>query len=151
MAEDQSPPWWIPLLFGFAMIFMGVLIVCLLIGVFPVSRGSESAPSWVLASIASVLILGGILMIIPQSTPAFIRAILGFGTLVLAAIVCNWTAFAPGVHYTSEVSLGAVSVSGEDQIGGRIVFGLVALAVDALFIWEIVYEVRKRFGKKDRP
>lgn len=131
------------------MIGMGMLVVCLLIGVFPTSRGAESAPSWVLASIAGGLILAGMLIVLPVETPGFIRSLLGLCALVPGAIVCNWTAFAPGVYYTSEVSVGPVSVWGEDQIGGRIVFGIAALVVDALLGWVIFYEVRRRIGKKD--
>jgi hypothetical protein len=147
MDNHNPPPWWIPLLFGFAMIGMGVLIVCLVTGIFPMTRGAGDAPRWVMVAIAGGLILGGFLMILPQESPAFIRSILGLGALVLAAVVCNWTAFAPGVHYSSEVSFGPVSVWGEDQVGGRIMFGLAALAVDALLGWVVFYEVRKRLGK----
>lgn len=149
MLDNNPPPRWVPWLFGLAMIGMGMLICGLVFGVFPASRGAESAPAWVLTSIAAGLILAGILIVVPQETPAFIRSLLGLCTLVLVVIVCNWTAFAPGVHYTSEVSLGPVSVGGEDQIGGRIAFGLAALVVDTLLGWVIFYEVRKRIGKKD--
>ncbi|MBN1538379.1 MAG: hypothetical protein JW908_16705 [Anaerolineales bacterium] len=147
MTEKKPSPWWAPVFFGFVMIFMGSLITYLLIWVIPESRSAANAPSWVLAAIAGGFFLGGILLITPQKTPAIIRSLLGFTTIILVAIVCNWTAFAPGMHYTSEVSLGPVSVSGEDQIGGRIMFGLAALAVDALLGWMVYYEVRKRIRK----
>ncbi|NTW08575.1 MAG: hypothetical protein HGA28_03305, partial [Anaerolineaceae bacterium] len=75
--------------------------------------------------------------------PAILRTALGIITFITLAAVCNWTAFAPGVTYTSSTSIGPFSFEGEDQVGGRIVFGLVAIVVDIILISSIILWLRK--------
>ncbi|HSR47633.1 MAG TPA: hypothetical protein VLL77_06545, partial [Anaerolineales bacterium] len=74
--------------------------------------------------------------------------------LGLVAVVCNWTAFAPNVTYTSTTSFsglfGGIAVAQEDPIGGRIVFGLVAIAVDLVLAGSIIYAVRQAIRRRDR-
>jgi hypothetical protein len=64
--------------------------------------------------------------------------------LLFLAITCNWTAFAPGVAYYSSSSVGPLEFSGQDQVGGRIVFGLAAIAVNLLILDVIVGWARGR-------
>jgi hypothetical protein len=64
------------------------------------------------------------------------------------ALVCNWTAFAPEVSYSSSTTIGPIQIRGGDQIGGRIVFGAAAIIVDILLISVIIGWIRPRKGKE---
>ena len=138
-----STPAWIRVLFGAVPILMGMVIIGALAGVVPTDGGRFTAPPWVILSLGVGLILFGLGLWMPASTPAELKSAIFLMLLLFLAAVCNWTAFAPGVVYTSEVSVGGWSTSGEDPIGGRIVFGLVALAVDALLAFTVVDIVRR--------
>jgi hypothetical protein len=61
--------------------------------------------------------------------------------MALFAVVCNWTAFAPGVVYYSDGMPYEFSTI-EIQLGGRIVFGITALIVDYTLIATMVSWVR---------
>jgi hypothetical protein len=62
--------------------------------------------------------------------------------LLLVAVVCNWTAFAPGIRYTSDVAIGPWTSGREDQVGGRIAFGAVAAGIDAILAIGLVASIR---------
>jgi hypothetical protein len=135
----DSTPRWIPILFGTVMILMALIILGAFYGYIP-ADGEFTAPPVIILSICICLLAAGMAILIPPGAPAILRTSLGIITFITLAAVCNWTAFAPGVTYTSSSSIGPFSFEGEDQVGGRIVFGLVAIVVDiilvsSLFIW----------------
>lgn len=141
MGDSLSP--WMRVPFGLVPLVMGVIILGALAGFVPTGDGKFLAPVWVIASIGTGLVLFAVMVWIPGSSPVIVRSSLGLLLFVLVAIVCNWTAFAPGVHYTTEFSLGPISQTGEDPVGGRIVTGLVAIAIDMLFAYSIFDAVRR--------
>jgi hypothetical protein len=96
----------------------------------------------VILSLAGGLILFAAAVWIPGTAPKALRLGLPAILLLLVAVVCNWTAFAPGLRYTSEVAIGPWTSSGEDQAGGRIAFGVVAAAIDAVLVVGILASVR---------
>jgi hypothetical protein len=145
---DRREAWWIPLLFGLAMAAMGCLIAGSLLGFIPTEPGAYFGPRWVMWMLAVGLLFAGVLLALAQSLPGVARAALGSVALLLFAGVCNWAAFAPGVHYFSSTSLGPISVEGEDPIGGRIAFGLAALLIDAVFLGGVVITLRKRSQRR---
>jgi hypothetical protein len=121
------------------MILMALIILGAFYGYIP-ADGEFTAPPVIILSICICLLAAGMAILIPPGAPAILRTSLGIITFITLAAVCNWTAFAPGVTYTSSSSIGPFSFEGEDQVGGRIVFGLVAIVVDiilvsSLFIW----------------
>jgi hypothetical protein len=138
----NSTPKWIPLLFGSAMILMAAIILGAFVGIIPTEGGQFLAPPIIIVGLGLCLLSGGIAMYIPQKAPVFFRSGLFAIALVSLAIVCNWTAFAPGVVYSSSTSIGLLQFSGEDPIGGRIVFGLAAIVVDLFMLFAVVGWIR---------
>jgi hypothetical protein len=104
----------------------------------PTDGGRFLAPTPVILSLGLGLVLFGTLLLIPVHLAGFIRSGLFLLTLILVAVVCNWTAFAPEVSYTTTTSLGSTTTTSEDRIGGRIVFTLAALLVDGILIASLV-------------
>jgi len=142
MTEEQ--PLWARIIFSLVPLMMGLLILGAWFGIVPTDGGSFHAPPGVIFALAGGLILFAFLVWIPSEAPKGLRIALPAILLVAVAVVCNWTAFAPGIRYTSEVTIGPWSSSGEDQVGGRIVFGLAALAIDAVLLIAVIQAVRKR-------
>lgn len=122
-----------PILLGAVMIFMAAIILGALIGLIP-TDGDFLAPPVIIASIGVCLFFGGIVFWLPQNTPAFVKSGVFLIALLSLATVCNWTAFAPEVTYSSSTTIGPIQFSGEDQVGGRIVFGAAAIVVDLFLI-----------------
>ncbi len=140
---DDGGPVWIRILFGIGSALMGALILGALAGVVPTDGGAFAAPAGVILALGTGLILFAVMLWIPRSTPSAVRTLLGVLLFLLVAGVCNWTAFAPGVRYTSQTTIGSWTTSGEDPVGGRIVFGLVALAIDAVLAYGIFEAIRR--------
>ena len=128
----SSTPRWIPIFFGTVMILMAMIILGALIGLIP-TEGQFLAPPFIIASIGICLFCGGIALWTPQKTPPLIKSgIFLIGVLSLAT-VCNWTAFAPQVTYSSSTTIGAFQSGGEDQVGGGLVFG--RLPFSSIFLY----------------
>jgi hypothetical protein len=111
-------------------------------GIVSTDGGTFGAPPAVAFALAGGLIIFAFLGWVPRQAPRFLAFVLPWTLVLAVAVVCNWTAFALQGHYTSEVTISLGSSSGEDQIGGRAVFGLVALAIDALVIGGLVTTAR---------
>jgi hypothetical protein len=144
---DETPRW-IPMLFGLAAIGMGVLILGALLGWVPTDGGQFLAPTPVILSLGLGLVLFGVLLVIPVELAGFIRGALFLLVMILVAVVCNWTAFAPEVVYTSTTTLGSSTTTAEDPVGGRIVFTVAALVVDGILLASLVGWI-KNFGEWD--
>jgi hypothetical protein len=145
----NEPPRWIPLLFGAVAFLMGSLILGAYFGIVPTDGGRFTAPPAVILGIGLGLLAGAAIFWLPRTAPAVVRSGLLVLALGLLAVVCNWTAFAPEVIYSSSVSIGPVSFSGSDQVGGRIVFGLAALLVDAAIVATMAGWIRSaRTGRR---
>jgi hypothetical protein len=140
MTEDQ--PLWARILFSLVPLVMGLVILGAWFGIVPTDRGSFHAPAAVILSLAGGLILFAFLVWIPSEAPKVVRLGLPAILMLAVAVVCNWTAFAPGIRYSSEVTIGPWASSGEDQAGGRIAFGVVAVAIDAILAIGILASVR---------
>lgn len=135
---DDTPKW-IPALFGSVMLLMGALILGAFFGIVPTDEGGRFlAPPPVIASLGLGLILGGLLLWIPYKTPPSVRTFLFLVVFALVAVVCNWTAFAPGVVYYSSTFIGPVEFSRQAGIEGRIVFGIVAVIVNLVFLSTLI-------------
>jgi CDP-diglyceride synthetase len=122
---------------------MAALIAGAQLGIIPSEPDAFFAPPPVITAIWVGLLIGAALVLLPERSPAAVKGALAFLVLCLVAIVCNWSAFAPGVTYTSSTTIGVFETTQEDAIGGRIVFGLVALFVDLVLIGVIGYGVRQ--------
>jgi hypothetical protein len=129
------------------MILMAAIILGALFGVIP-AEGEFLAPPIVIASIGICLLFGGIAFVVPERTPSLVKSGILFLALMSLALVCNWTAFAPEVSYSSSTTIGPIQIRGGDQIGGRIVFGAAAIIVDILLISVIIGWIRPRKGKE---
>ena len=95
----EDTPRWIPVFFGSAMLLMGAIILGALLGFVPTGDGQFLVPSTIIIALSLCLILGGLLLWIPQHWPALIRATLFIAAIAAMVTVCNWTAFAPNVVY----------------------------------------------------
>jgi hypothetical protein len=147
MTDDSTTPPTLPIIFGLVCFLLGSIIIGAQIGIVPTERGAFFAPPLVISSLGVGLILLAIVSWIPVRAPAFIRGFLGLVTLLLVAVVCNWSAFAPAVRYASNYQIGPFFGGGEDQVGGRIVFGLVAVVIDAVIIGWILSLLVRAFRK----
>lgn len=94
MGDGLSP--WMRALLGLVPLLMAVIILGALAGFVPTGDGKFLAPAWVIASIGAGLMLFALAVWIPGTAPKIVRSGLGLLLFVLVAIVCNWTAFAPG-------------------------------------------------------
>ena len=124
------------------MLLMGSIILGAWFGLVPIDGGKFLAPPLVILSLGFCFVLGGMTLWVPARAPVLLRTTFFFLSLVLLTIVCNWTAFAPGVSYASSTTFGPLTIVGSGGIGGRIAFGIAALAVDALLVFSIVNWVR---------
>ncbi len=135
------------LLIGMACLLMAALIAGAQFGMLPAEEDAFFAPPPVITALWIGLLAGAVLFLLPQGSPAALKAGLGFLVLCLVAIVCNWSAFAPEVTYTSSTTvsafIGGFTTTREDPVGGRIVFGLVAVVVDLILIGGIVYAAQQ--------
>jgi len=141
-------PRWIPVFFGSAMLLVGAFILGAQLGFVPTGDGQFLAPPVIIIALSLCLMLGGLLLWIPQRWPALIRATLFIVALAAMAIVCNWSAFAPGVVYNSSTSIGPLSFEGESRIGGRIAFVVVAIILDLFILDMLIGWARARFRRK---
>ncbi len=133
------------------MLLMGGTIIGALVGIVPVEEGGKFlAPSPIIAALGFGLVLGGLLFWIPDRMPALLRTCLFLSALALVAVVCNWSAFAPNVVYGSSTSIGPVTLTDKSDTGPRIVFGLVALMLDAAFVSTLISWLRSIFHGPSR-
>ena len=130
-------------MFAIVPLAMGLLILGAQLGLVPTDGGTFFAPPWVIIALATGLILFALALWLPDRTPTFLKGLLFIGIMGAIALVCNWSAFAPNIRYTSTVSVGPFKMSGEDQLGGRIVFGIVALVIDGVLLFGLVDWARK--------
>lgn len=137
----SSTPRWIPIFIGSVMIFMAAIILGAIIGFVP-TDGDFLAPPLIIASIGTCLFFGGIAFWIPQRTPPIIKSGIFLIAFLSLAMVCNWTAFAPDVTYSSSTTIGPIQIRGDDQIGGRIVFGAAAIIVDIFVVYMVIGWIR---------
>lgn len=140
MTEEQ--PLWSRILFSLVPLLIGLIIVGAWFGIIPADGRTLRAPAPVILALAGTLILFAFLIWVPSGAPRALKVALPVMLLLLLAVVCNWTAFAPGVRYASELSVGPWSWAGEDQMSGRVVFGLAAVAVDAVMVAALFQAVR---------
>jgi hypothetical protein len=125
------------------MILIAVIIAGAYFDLIP-KEGEFNAPPLIILSLSLCLLTAGLVMFLPQKAPLILRGGLGSIAILALLTVCNWTAFAPGITFTSSTTIGPLEMSGEDPIGGRIVFGLVAIGLDVLVIGSTILWLRKR-------
>jgi hypothetical protein len=147
MSDETPKSVAVPIFFGGVCFLLGVVILGSQAGVIPTAEGAFFAPPSVITALAIGLIILALAIGIPARSPAFLRGLLGFLALAMFAVVCNWSAFAPNVRYSTNFQIGPFSGSGEDPIGGRIVFGIVALAIDGLLLSWLVWTIRRLVQK----
>ena len=133
-SDQAEPPRFVRALFGGAAFVMGALVLGAAVGLVPADPEGWLAPWPVIYALGAGLWLFAAMLWIPRVTPGWVRSGLALTLLVLMAVVCNWTAFAPGVRYTSTTEIGGWIETRDDPIGGRIVFGAAALVVNALLL-----------------
>jgi hypothetical protein len=144
----NTTPRWIPLFFGSVMILMAALILGALFGIVPTDGGQFFAPRLVIICLGTCLLAGGLILWIPEQSPVIFRSGLIFLALASLVIVCNWTAFAPDVIYSSSTSIGPFQFSSNDQVGGRIAFAIAAIVVNLFVLYVLVNWMRSLIHKK---
>jgi hypothetical protein len=147
MSDESLKSVAVPVFFGGVCFLMGLVILGAQAGVIPTTEGAFFAPPRVITALAIGLMLVALVTWIPARSPAFLRGLLGFLALAMFAVVCNWSAFTPNVRYSTNFQIGPFSGSGEDPIGGRIVFGIVALAIDGLLLGWLAWTIRRLVHK----
>ena len=139
----EGEPLWASALFSLVPLLMGLVILGAWAGIVSTEGGSFHTPAVVMSALGAGWMLFSLMVCIPSTTPTALRSGLPAILLLLVAVVCNWTAFAPGIRYTSEVTIGGWTSSGEDPLGGRIAFGLLAITIDAGLAYGVYLGIRR--------
>jgi hypothetical protein len=147
MDGDSTQGSTVALVAGAVCLLIGFVILGVLVGLIPAGEVSYQAPPMILFALSLGLILFGLLLGIPPKAPSWLRAGLGLALIGMLAVVCNWSAFAPDVVYRSSQQIGPLSGEAESPVGGRIVFGMAALAVDLLLIGSILWTLKAAIDK----
>jgi hypothetical protein len=142
MNGDSKQASLISLAAGSICFLMGIILLGALTGIIPAEEASFLAPPAIILAIGLGLVVLGFLIWIPKRAPSWIRGLLGMVLLGMLAVICNWSAFAPGVQYSTNLEIGSFSSGSEDPIGGRIVFGLAALALDLFLLGSVFWIVK---------
>jgi len=135
-----------PLIMALVAFSAGMFIVLISIGVIAVSEESILVPHWILLLIGAAFTLAAfaitidaLMRIWPGGHELLVvaKGVIVFLLMVTFAVPFHWIAFGSGERtFTSTVSGPAVRVSGEgSQLGGRIMFGAVAVMMDVIFIF----------------
>lgn len=126
---------------GAVVAFGGTLALLAVIGVFP-NRSSQTLTSLVFGvSASAVFILAGVGMLLFGLRLPGAGARLGGIALLVFAFVFNWIAFGPGEReFVGTVSLGGIfeHSTATSELSGRIVFGIVAAAMDVLIVYGLI-------------
>lgn len=137
------------LFFGGAFTAAGALIYALLLGYIPSQPGSMQASPAAIGLVGTVFFTAGLGMMLFRITPK----IAGYCALIaLCAFVAtfNWIAFGPGErNFSKRTSVSAPGVSSSkkqpaSETEGRLVFGIVAGAMDALILFGLYKAWRHR-------
>ncbi len=146
---DDTPEW-IPVMFGGVMALMGITILGAFLGFIPTGDGQFLVSPLVILALGGGLVFGGLtLLFVAVDSPAWLRSVLFLAVMGSVAVVCNWSAFAPDVVYStsSSLSFGPIAYSTEGGSGGsRIVFGAAAVLVDAFILYMVFDWVRKHIS-----
>src|SRR4030042_7184231 len=103
----EGEPLWARALFSLVPLLMGLVILGARAGIVPTEGGSFHAPPVVMIALGAGLMLLSLTVWIPSTTPAALKSgLFAILLLLLVAVVCTWTAFAPRLRYTSEVTIG---------------------------------------------
>jgi ABC-type branched-subunit amino acid transport system permease subunit len=121
---------------GLAFVAAGAYPLALGLGLAAAPHGRLHAPLWVAALAGTCFVLVGALLLIPESNSR-LRGFVGGVFVTAFASTFDWIAFGPGQRYfgTGFSFGGWWPHSGSNETSGRIVFGLAAVALDALALW----------------
>lgn len=131
----------------------GLLVIAALLGMFPGKPLGPDAPVAVMWLIATVFLGAGIGIAVYQFLPRVAGTCAGIALLAFVATF-NWVAFGPGERNftkSSSVSSGGVGSakkSKASEFEGRLVFGLVAGAFDALILYGLYSAARTRAKRR---
>ncbi len=128
--------------------FVGCFTFALVFGWIPAAPNTIHAPLWVLAAVATVFLLAGVLILLVENERlARLRNLVTWLFVVCLAIPFNWIAFGEGErHFSGSNSfLGFMSSSTPGETEGRIVFGFFAVLMDLLVL---LVPVRALFRKR---
>jgi hypothetical protein len=136
----------LPLLLGLVSVLAGSVVLATVMGLLP-AEGRMLAPAYIVAAVGGVFVVAGILIMVPEKASPSLRVALFLGVVALLAIICNWSAFAPGVSYGSSgaLSFGPFSFLREGVGGSRLVFILAALILDLLILLGLASQIRDYF------
>jgi hypothetical protein len=116
------------------------------------------APLWIVAACGvSFGALGVAVALEGADRYKRLRSGLGLVFLLSFATVFNWIAFGPGErHFSGHTTIGvggeAVPISaGESELTGRVVFGIVAVAVNLMIAVPLARAIGRRHGRRHRP
>lgn len=142
--QADPPPPVVRALFGGAALLMGALILGAAAGLVPADPAGWLAPMAVVYALGAGLWLFAAMLWLPRGAPMRLRSALAAALLLLVAVVCNWSAFAPDVQYTVTTESGGREEARPAPVGGRIVFGAAALTVNALLLGGLAAPLARR-------
>lgn len=155
MTDNPSPfkGFFTMVLFGGIFMLAGAFIVMISLDVIEVSDENFNAPRWVVAFAGGFFIIAGMLPMLQGlkelsgGEPPWLRfanQLVTFIFLLLLAIPFNWVAFGSGEReFSSEGSIGPISIIAQGVSGGRCVFGIAAMLLNILLIYILVQTLWK--------
>jgi hypothetical protein len=125
----------------------GGAIIGVAAGWIPSDPESLHGPRWVLAVVGLALVACGFAPLASRAgTSSWASQIAGLGTLAALTVIANWVAFGSGPRqFSGGFGIGGLELSQDSQseIGGRIVFGIGALMLDAFVVMIISRWLRR--------
>jgi hypothetical protein len=116
----------------------GGALLALALGWMRIDPATLEAPRWVIASAGLMFIAGGFVPLnLVCGFAGWFNQLSGLVAAGALAAVFNWIAFFPGArHFTGTTAVLGLRLvaAGSGEMAGRIVFGLMALLMDAIVL-----------------
>jgi hypothetical protein len=131
---------------GLLVMAMGGFIVCVGLGVVPVPEESIHAPRWVIAAAGLAFLLAGVSVVQQAFRIEALKYVPGTVASLALVAIANWVAFGSGDRSgEGTLDVGGFQIPVSSDIGGRIVFVFVAVAIDLLFVVGFIHWFRSKF------
>jgi hypothetical protein len=157
MTTTASIPPKVRRLFATVLTVFGGIALAVGLGVISLPPEKLRAPLWIVSACGVSFVALGLAVAL-EGAERFKRLRSGLGLVFLLsfATIFNWIAFGPGErlfsrHTTFGIGGDAMTISaGESELTGRVVFGIVALAVNLMIAIPLVRAIGRRLDRSGR-
>ncbi len=136
------------MLFGGAFVAVGLLVFALLLSDITTQTGATQSPPFILGLIGTAMFAAGLSIMCSSLMPK-LAGVCNQITLYAVIAAFNWVAFGPGERqFTTRTTLSGPGIShGKKPVsetGGRMVFGIIAGAMDAVVLFGLYKRLKRR-------